>query len=84
MNEQLIMTNVLSLLKGVSTLYLHGALEAACPKVNAAFKQALADNLTLQHEVFDAMKAKNWYQVPQAKKEDIDKVVQKFANCCQK
>lgn len=82
MNDELILTNVLSLVKGASDLLMHGAIEAACPKVNAAFKQALAANLALQHEVFDAMKQKGWYQIPQETKQNIDKVVQKYASGC--
>jgi len=82
MNDELIMTNILSLLKGTSDLFLHGSIEAACPKVNAAFKQALADYLVLQHEVFDAMKQKGWYQIPQETQQNIDKVIQKYASGC--
>jgi len=82
MNDQLIMTNILSLLKGVSDLYMHGAIEASCPKINAVFKQVLADNLILQHEVFEAMKQNGWYQITQETEENIDKVVQKFATSC--
>jgi spore coat protein CotF len=80
MNDELIMTNVLSLVKGVSDLYMHGAIEASCPKINAAFKQALAANLTLSHEVFDAMKQQGWYQIPQETQQNIDKLVQKYAS----
>ncbi|MCL1990747.1 MAG: spore coat protein [Defluviitaleaceae bacterium] len=82
MNDQLIMTNILSLVKGASDMYMHGAIEAACPKINAAFKQALAANLALQHEVFDAMKQKGWYPIPEETPENINKVVQEFATGC--
>jgi len=82
MNDELIMTNILSLVKGASGLYMHGAIEAACPKVHALFKQVLAANLAVQHEVFDAMKQKGWYQIPQETQQNIDKVVQKYAADC--
>ena len=78
MNDELILTNILSLLKGSSDLYMHGAIEAACPKVNATFKQALAENLSLQHEAFNAMKEKGWYVVAQETPEKIGQVKQKF------
>jgi spore coat protein CotF len=80
MNDQLIMTNILSLVKGASDMFMHGAIEAACPKINTAFKQALAANLALQHEVFDAMKQKGWYQIPEETQQNIDKVVTKYAS----
>ena len=79
MTDELIMTDVLSLLKGHCDLLMHGAIEAACPKVNAAFKQALSENLTMQKEVFDAMEQKGWYKVAQETQKNIDKVVKKFA-----
>lgn len=82
MNDELIMTNILNLVKGASDMLMHGAIEASCPKVNAAFKQALAANLALQHEVFDAMKQKGWYQIPQETQQNIDKVKQKYASGC--
>jgi spore coat protein CotF len=80
MNDELILTNILSLVKGASDMLMHGAIEAACPKINAAFKQALAANLALQHEVFDAMKQKGWYQIPQETQQNIDKVITKYAS----
>jgi len=82
MSDELIMTNILSLVKGASGLYMNGAIEAACPKVHASFKQVLAANLAIQHEVFDAMKQKGWYQVPQETQPNVDKVVQKYAGGC--
>ncbi|MCL2559073.1 MAG: spore coat protein [Turicibacter sp.] len=80
--DELIMMDVLSLLKGLCDLYMHGATEAACPKVNTAFKQALSDTLTLQKEVFDAMEQKGWYKIPSETQKNIDKVVKKFAAGC--
>jgi len=79
MNDELIMMNMLSLLKGVCDLYMHAAIEASCPKINAVFKQVLAENMILQKEVFDAMEQKGWYQIPQESKKNIDKVIKKFA-----
>jgi len=79
MNDRMKAENILSLLKGTSGLYLHGSIEAACPKVNEAFKQALNDNLALQHNVFKLMEEKGWYQVAQAEQQQKDQVKQKFA-----
>ena len=76
--ENVIMMDILSLLKGHADLYMHGAVEAACPKINATFKQMLTECLTLQKEVFDVMEQKGWYQIAQETKKNIDKVVKKF------
>ena len=85
MNDRMILENVLSLLKGICTLHLHGSIEAACPNVNGKFKEVLADTLTLQHSVYDAMKEKGWYQVTQEQQQKIDQAKQKFASdCCNK
>ena len=79
MNDELIMTNILSLLKGSCGLYMHGSIEAADPKINATFKQVLTESLTLQKEVFDAMEQKGWYMIPKEAKKNVDKVIKKFA-----
>lgn len=79
MNDEMIMNNVLSLLKGACGLCMHGAIEAADPKINTTFKQLLTEHLTLQKEVFDAMEVNGWYVIPVETKKNIDKVVKKFA-----
>jgi len=79
-NDELIMMNVLSLVKGSCDLYMHASVEASCPKINATFKQVLTENLILQKEVFDAMEQKGWYQITQETKKNIDKAVKKYAS----
>lgn len=79
MNDELILTNVLSLVKGASDLFMHGAIEASCEKINTTFKQVLAANLALQHDIFNAMMQKGWYQIEKETQQKIDKVVQKYA-----
>ena len=80
MNDELIMMNVLSLVKGVSDLYMHSAIESTCPKINATFKKILTENLALQYEIFEAMKQKGWYQISQETKKNADKVIKKYAS----
>jgi len=77
--DNVIMMDILALLKGQADLYMHGAVEAACPKVNSMFKMVLTECLTMQKEVFDAMEQKGWYKIPQETAKNIDKVVKKFA-----
>jgi len=76
--DNVIMMDILALLKGQAGLYMHGAVEAACPKINATFKTTLIDCLTLQKEVFDAMEQKGWYKIAQETQKNIDKVKKKF------
>ena len=78
--DNVIMMDLLALLKGQAGLYLHGAIESATPKVNTAFKQILTECLTLQKEVFDAMEQKGWYKIAQETQKNIDKVKKKFEN----
>jgi len=78
MTDQQIMTNLLHLLKGVSTLHLWGSIESATPEVNQVFKKTLTDNLSLQMEVFKAMEARGWYKMTAEKNSAIDKVVKKY------
>ena len=79
-DDRMVLEDTLSLLKGNATLYMNGAIEAACPKINAAFKKVLDENLTMQHKVYEAMEARGWYKTTAQKKTEIDKVKKKFAN----
>lgn len=76
--DNVIMMDILSLLKGQVGLYMHGAVEAASPAVNTTFKQTLTECLTLQKEVFDAMEQKGWYKIAKETPKNIDKVKRKF------
>ena len=76
--DNVIMMDMLALLKGQATLYLHGAIEAATPNVNTTFKQVLSECLVLQKEVFDAMEQKGWYKITQETQKNIDKTKKKF------
>jgi len=75
----MIAENVLSLLKGVSDLYLHGTIESACPKVHQAFEKTLTETLCMQHEVYNHMSAKGWYPMTKVEQQKIDQLKQKFA-----
>lgn len=79
MTDEQIMTNILSLLKGGAGLLMHGAIEAADPKIHSTFKQSLSDTFVLQQEVFKAMEQKGWYKIAQETTKNIDKVVKKYA-----
>jgi len=79
MNDKMIAENVLSLLKGVADLYLHGTVESACPKVHGAFEKTLTETLCMQHEVYNEMSAKGWYPATQVEQQKIDQLKQKYA-----
>ena len=76
--DNVIMMDILALLKGQADLYLHGTIEAACPEINETFKAILNECLILQKEVFDVMEQNGWYKIAQETQKNIDKVKKKF------
>ena len=83
MDDKNLMENILQLEKGVCDLYLHGAIEAATPKVHQAFSTALNSALSMQELVFSKMSDKGWYPLEQAEQTKIDTVKQKFSTKAQ-
>lgn len=82
MQDREIMENLLLNLKGECDLLMHGAIESATPEVQAAFKTALNETLTMQSELYGKMAEKGWYPSSIAEQKQIDAVRQKFSAGC--
>lgn len=52
MNDQLLMENVLLLLKSNTEVYVHGTLESTNKKVHDALHFGLEETLKLQHNLY--------------------------------
>ena len=63
MNDQLLMENMLLLLKSNMEVYVHGSLEASNEKVHQALKCGLEETLKLQHLLYNMMTECGWYTV---------------------
>lgn len=80
MDDKTLMESLLMTIKGVSDLYLHGAIESNTENVHNVFDKALSDTLTMQHDIYMKMAAKGWYPTEQAPQQQIMQTKQKFAS----
>ena len=80
MEDRELMERELLLMKGISTLYLHGAIESETKEVHDAFKCALEESLNIQNHIYNLMKENGWYKTENAEQQKIDNARQKFSN----
>ena len=80
MDDKLIMNTILSNVKGVCDLMMHGSIESSTPDVHSAFKQGLDDALNMQNQIYNKMSQKGWYPQQQAEQQQIDSTKQKFSS----
>ena len=80
MNDQILMENMLLLLKSNMEVYVHGTLEASNEKVRQALKYGLEETLRMQHELYDKMTECGWYQVQNIDKNTIQGTLTKLQN----
>ena len=80
MEDRDLMERELLLVKGICTLYLHGAIESETKEVHDVFKCALEESLNIQNHIYNLMKDKGWYPTELAEQTKIDSVKQKFSN----
>lgn len=79
MDDKLIMDNLLTSVKSVCDLMLHGSIESATPDVHTAFTKGLNDTLCMQNEIYNKMAQKGWYPAETAEKQKIEAAKQQFA-----
>lgn len=79
MEDQELMENHLSLVKGICDLYLHGTIESTTAEVHSAFQNALSEELNIQNKLYNLMKEKGWYQTDEADMSKISIAKEKFS-----
>jgi spore coat protein CotF len=79
MDDKIIMSTVLSNVKSVCDLMLHGSIESSTPNIRDAFKTALNETLDIQNKIYSEMSAKGWYPSQQAEQQKIDQAKQKYS-----
>lgn len=80
MNDKQIMENILLLLKGTCEVYVHGSQEASNKKIHEILKEALAEILKMQYEVYTKMTECGWYQINNIKSSEIKKTLSQLQN----
>lgn len=79
MDDQLIMADILTTVKGAADLYLHGTIESATVNIHQAFDQKLNDTLQMQNDIYTKMSQRGWFPPQQAEQQKIDQARQKFS-----
>ena len=77
MDDRTIMDNILSAIKGVCDLMIHGAIESSIPDVHSAFTKAFNETPCMQNKI-NVMSQKGWYSTQQAEQQKVNAVKQKF------
>lgn len=78
MNDQLIMENLLLLLKSNIEVYVHGTLEASNKHVHDALHYGLEETLKLQHCLYQKMTECGWYQISNVSIKTINDTLKKL------
>lgn len=79
-NDKDMISDVLSTQKFVTDGYNNLANEAASSNLVNTFMSILGEEHAIQHDVFEEMTKRGWYQVEAAPQQKIDSVKQKYAN----
>ena len=80
MEDRNLIEEQLLVIKGVSDLYMHGAVESSTAEVHSAFKDALNETLDIQNKIYNLMSEKGWYKTETVAQTKIDSTKQKFLN----
>ena len=79
MEDKIIMGTILTNVKSVCDLMLHGTIESSTPDVHGAFSTTLNDCLTMQNKIYSKMQQKGWYETQNVEKTKIDSTLAKYA-----
>ena len=77
MNDQLLMSNYLLVLKSTIEVYIHGTLESSNKDIRELLKNGLEETITHQSNTYDEMTKCGWYSVSNVKASEIIKVLNK-------
>ncbi|MBE6161521.1 MAG: spore coat protein [Firmicutes bacterium] len=75
MNDQLLMSNYLLVLKSTVEVYVHGTLESSNKDIKELLKNGLDETMNHQERTYNEMVKNNWYTVNNIKTSDISKVL---------
>ena len=78
LNEQEMMTDVLTSQKSITDKYNTFTNECANQQIRNDFMNILNDEHKIQFEIFDEMNKRGWYPVDKAEQNQINQVKQKY------
>ena len=78
MNDQILMENILLILKCNMEVYVHGTLEASNKQVHETLHYGLEETLKMQHNLNQKMTEYGWYTVSNVSAKTIQDTVKKL------
>lgn len=80
MNDQILMDEMLLLLKSTVEVYVHGSLESSTKNVHNALKSNLDETIKMQDDLYSKMTECGWYQIPNVETKVIKQTLKKLSN----
>ena len=80
MSDREYMDDILLTSKTMSGLYHYAVQESPTENLHAEFKTILNQSLDMQHDIYNLMEQKGWYQTQEAPAQQINQVKTKFAS----
>lgn len=77
MNDQLLLENILLILKSNMEVYTHGTLESSNKDIRECIKYGLETTLELQNNLYNKMTEYGWYKVNNINKNIIKQTLNK-------
>lgn len=78
MNDQLLMENMLLLLKSTVEVYVHGSLESSTKSVHNVLKNGLDEIIKMQDELYTKMTECGWYVIQNVDTKTIKQTIKKL------
>lgn len=78
MTEQEVMNDVLATEKQIISNYGTYVSEASCQNLRNEMTKIITETQQVQFEIFNAIKAKGWYNIKNAPLNDVQQAFQKF------
>lgn len=78
MTEQEIMNDALAMEKQIISNYGTYLAESSCQNLRNELTKIITENQQVQFEIFNAIKAKGWYNIKNAPLNDVQQAYQKF------
>lgn len=74
------MNDILMTQKHLTDLYNSGANEADCKVLHADLLNILNEEHQIEHELYEAMKKRGWYNMSKADNQEVGKVYEQYDN----
>jgi len=78
MNDQVLMENMLLLLKSNTEVYVHGSLESTNKPIHMVLKNGLDETIKMQDNLYNKMTEYGWYTIQNIDTKTIKQTLKKL------